>query len=183
MNISFEKVQPQHIDTIFGWLNEAHIQEYWDMSQGHRDDILNFVDGRKVKSDYCDGLYTYWIGFSDGTPYCMVMALQEKPEYDIPAIKKKHLSKSGHTYSLDYMIGNPDYLGKGLGAKTLEAFTVHLHNEYDPKADTFFIDPDINNPRAKHVYEQAGFQYVGDFMMGGNGVFAGKKTHFLVKHL
>ncbi|MEN8236108.1 MAG: GNAT family N-acetyltransferase [Pseudomonadota bacterium] len=42
------------------------------------------------------------------------------------------------------------------------------------------IDPDISNPRAKHVYEKAGFVHVGDFVMGGSGCFAGCKTHLLV---
>jgi RimJ/RimL family protein N-acetyltransferase len=52
----------------------------------------------------------------------------------------------------------------------------------DAKADTFFIDPDDNNPRAKHVYAKAGFDLVGDFVMKG-GVFDGKKTDFMVKKL
>jgi RimJ/RimL family protein N-acetyltransferase len=80
------------------------------------------------------------------------------------------------------MIGNPNYLGKGLGASTLTEFVDFLR-QHDPKADTFFIDPDDTNTRAKHVYQKAGFEYVGDFIMEGDNVFNGRKTNLLIKHL
>ena len=47
MTLRFEKISLQHIDIIFGWLTEPFIQEFWDNTQGHKDDILNFVNGRK----------------------------------------------------------------------------------------------------------------------------------------
>ena len=43
MNIHFEKANASHIDTIFGWLAQPPIQEFWDNTQGHKDDILNFI--------------------------------------------------------------------------------------------------------------------------------------------
>lgn len=46
----------------------------------------------------------------------------------------------------------------------------------------FFIDPAEHNPRAKHVYENAGFKMVGDFEMD-IGVFKGEQTHLMVKTL
>lgn len=181
--ITFEKANTKHLKAIFEWLEEPHVKEFWDNSQGHKDDIINFIDGRKTPSEYCDGLFTYWVGSIDNIPYSLIMTLEEKPEYDIPALKKLHLSKQGHTYSLDYMIGNKTYFGKGLGAKTLEAFIEFFTTEYDQQADTFFIDPDVENPKARHVYEKAGFKYIDDFMMAGDGVFTGRRTHFLVKQL
>jgi hypothetical protein len=53
----------------------------------------------------------------------------------------------------------------------------------EPHTDTFFIDPDVKNPRAKHVYEKAGFEFIADFLLEGNGCFSGRQTHFLVKRL
>jgi RimJ/RimL family protein N-acetyltransferase len=82
---------------------------------------------------------------------------------------------------MDYTIGNIACFGKGLGAKTLEVFIDFFRSSYDSQADTFFIDPDVTNPRARHIYEKAGFKYIDDFIMEGEGVFAGRKTHFLVK--
>jgi hypothetical protein len=41
--IHFEKASTKHQDTLFQWLNEPHMKEFWDNSQEHREDILNFI--------------------------------------------------------------------------------------------------------------------------------------------
>ncbi len=181
--IRFERVLKLHQKVIFEWLKEPHILEFWDTSQAHKDDILNFIEGRKVPSSYCNGEYVYWIAFIDDVPFAMIMSIQEFAGFKRPKIKDEHLSKSGNTYSLDFMIGSSVHLGKGLGAKTLSQFVDFFRSDVDPQADTFFIDPEADNPRAKHVYEKAGFEYVGDFVMQGDGVFQGRLTHFLVKKI
>lgn len=183
MMIYFEKARFCHQKILWHWLKEPHIQEFWDNSQEHKDDILNFMNGRTQPSTYCEGLYTYWIGFVDKIPYCLIMSLQEKPAYAMPALKKAYLSLHGNTYSIDFMIGNKDYLGKGLASKTLGAFIKFITEHYDTQAHTFFIDPDVTNSKARHVYEKAGFTYIDDFVMEGTGVFVGRKTHFLVKKI
>lgn len=49
--------------------------------------------------------------------FALLMTIQETCQDNIGAPKLKHLSKMGHTYGLDYMIGNKNYLGKGYGAR------------------------------------------------------------------
>lgn len=181
--IRFEKAKISHKDIIFGWLNEPHVQEFWDNTQAHKDDIANFMQGRVTPSDYSNGEYVYWVGLIDNVHYCLIMTIEEKSGQPRPKIKNDYLSKTGSTYSIDFMIGNKDYFGKGLAAKTLSELLLFLKNHVDSRADTFFIDPDVNNPRAKHVYEKAGFKYIGDFIMEGDGCFSGRKTHFLIKKL
>ncbi|MGE3919993.1 MAG: hypothetical protein AB7F64_03445 [Gammaproteobacteria bacterium] len=61
MKIHFEKVTRAHLDSIFSWLLQPHIMEFWDNTQAHKDDILNFAEGRKTPSSYADGKYVYWI--------------------------------------------------------------------------------------------------------------------------
>ena len=107
MKIKFEKVTRAHLDIIFRWLVEPFVQEFWDNTQGHKDDILNFVNCRKESSNYCDGKYVYWIASCDGHPFAMLMTIQETIEDHINDIKLNHLSKTGHIYGIDYMIGNP----------------------------------------------------------------------------
>jgi hypothetical protein len=50
MKIKFEKVTGAHLYTIFSWLREPHIMEFWDNTQAHKDDIVNFTEGRNKKS-------------------------------------------------------------------------------------------------------------------------------------
>jgi len=181
MKIHFEKVTRAHLDTIFKWLAEPHIIEFWDNTQAHKDDIVNFTEGRKTPSSYAGGGYVYWIAYLEDEHFAMLMTIQETHKEDIGQEKLKRLSKTGHTYGLDYMIGNPKFFGKGYGSQTLSDFIDYFRECFDPKADTFIIDPASDNPKAKHVYMKAGFKHVCDFIMEGDVSGAGKVHHLLLR--
>jgi len=181
MNVRFEKATLHHQKIIFEWLAEPHIQEFWDNSQDHKDDIINFIHGRKQQYFY--GTTVYWIGYINEYPFCFLLTDQILPfQEDLSDAHRTHLSKLGKTISLDFGIGNKAFLGKGLAAPTLQTFVAFYHSQVDPKADTFFIDPDEKNPRAQHVYSKAGFQRVGKFTMK-EGAFKEQQTWLMVMKL
>lgn len=120
MNINFEKATLAHKNTIFNWLAEPHVQEFWDNSQEHKDDILNFIHGRKERYFY--GTTQYWIASIDGQPYGFILSDILQEDQDMSDIHKTYLSKSGHTIAIDFCIGSKNHLGKGLAAPTLDAF-------------------------------------------------------------
>lgn len=163
--ITFQKATLDYREPILQWLEEPHVQEFWDNSPEHREDILIFMQGRTEPSPYWNGIFDYWIGLIDQEPFCLLMTSEVLPT----DVWKEHLSKTGRTVTIDFMIGNTKYLGRGLGAPTLEAFTQVM----DKSIDTFLIDPADSNPRAKHVYEKAGFKTVDTFFRDG-------KKHFLM---
>jgi hypothetical protein len=113
--ISFVKANLYYKEIIFRWLALPHIQEFWDNSQAHKDDIVNFMNGRKEPSEYARGRYVYWIGLMDQVPFSMLMTIKEKQGEEREAAKSNHLSTTGSTYSIDFMIGEKDYFGKGFG--------------------------------------------------------------------
>lgn len=162
-NIHFELAKLSQKTNILTWLDEPHIREFWDNSQEHRDDIVVFMNGRKKPSPYYDGMFTYWVGSIDSDPYCLVMTSIIEDTPDLKESWRQQLSKNGNSYSIDFCIGNVNYFQKGLAAPTLKAFTKFFHDQIDNKADTFIIDPNENNPRAKYVYEKAGFKTISKF--------------------
>ena len=180
MNIHFKQATLADKDLIFGWLDKPHVQEFWDNSPGHRTDILNFMNGREEPSTYANGIFTYWVGSLENEPYCLLMTSEASVEDDLPEDWFSHLSKTGKTYTIDFMIGSKQHLGKGLAAPTLSAFTSYLNREIDTRIDTFIIDPAETNPRAKHVYEKAGFKTVVEFLRE-EGYFKGIKHFLMVK--
>lgn len=183
MKIHFQKLTKAYQKTVFDWLEEPHMKEFWDNSQEHKDDIINFVNGRIEPSHYFNGIYTYWIGFVDDQPFCFILTSEmSREQNDITELHRVHLSKAGHTITLDFGIGNPLFIGKGLASVTLKTFTEFFKETIDKKADTFYIDPNEDNPRAQHVYEQAGFHRVGEFNVD-NGVFTGNTSFFMVKRI
>lgn len=177
--IHFEIATIKHQETIFNWLSEPHMMEFWDNSQEHKNDILNFIHGRK--QHYICGTAKYWVGYIDEKPFCFILSDELlSSQKNLSDLHKKHLSKTGKTIGLDFGIGNTAFLGKGLAAPTLQAFIEYYKNCIDSKADTFFIDPNENNPRALHVYEKAGFKRVGNFTATA-GAFKEQESLLLVK--
>lgn len=182
VNISklhFERASITHQNIIFQWLDKAHMKEFWDNSQEHKDDILNFIHGRE--QHYFYGTTQYWVGYIDSEPFSFILSDQMlSSQDDLSDLHRQYLSESGNTITLDFGIGNTKFLGKGLAAPTLKAFIEFYRASVDTKADTFFIDPIIDNPRAFHVYEKAGFEMIGHFHPK-EGAFIGKQTCLMVK--
>lgn len=176
-NIRFEKATLPFKDVVLQWLKESHMREFWDNTPEHAQDIVIFMNGRKEPTPYYDGMFTYWIGFVENEPFSLIMTSEIIDEPNLKDSWRQHLSKTGKSYSLDFCIGNVKYFAKGLASKTLSAFTQFFHNEIDKTAHTFIIDPNENNPRARHVYEKAGFEEVSKFERRG------ETFHLMVKNL
>jgi len=181
--LKFEKAQLKYLSEVTLWLDQPHVQEFWDNSPEHKQDILIFMTGRKDVSPYFEGIFDYWIGSINNEPFCLLMTSEISIHAsDLSYLWKSHLSTSGKTCSLDFMIGNLKFLGKGLGGITLDAFCKFMQKENDQQIDTFIIDPAESNFKAKHVYEKGGFRVVGDFYRDF-GLEKNVKHLLMVKHL
>lgn len=175
----FERASVCHQQIIFDWLTKPHIMEFWDNSPEHKDDILNFIYGRR--QTYISGATNYWVGFCDDQPFSFVLSDEIRAdEPDLPIVYRSNFSKLGTAVSLDFGIGELRFLGKWLAAPALIAFMSFYRSSVNEQADTFFIDPDLNNPRARHVYEKAGFGLVGSYAPQ-KGAFVGCQSNLLVK--
>jgi predicted acetyltransferase len=183
MKIKFKKVIETHLDTIFCWLHEPHIMEFLDNTEEHKDDIVNFAKGRDAESSYAGAKYDYFLAYLEDKAFAIIMTIQETHKEDIGEEKLKILSKTGHTYGLNYMIGIPKFFGKGNGSQTLSNFIDYFREIVDPKADTFIIDHTSENLKVNHVYMKAGFKHVCDFMMESDVCGEEKVHHLLLKKI
>lgn len=176
--ITFKIASKSDEKIIFSWLAEPHMIEFWDNTKEHKDDILNFIHGRK--QHYFSGTTKYFIGLVDNVPFAFILADVIKADDDVSESQKDTMYKFSNTIALDFGIGNPEYLGKGLASQTLEKFILYYQEIIDPTADTFFIDPDENNPKAKRAYEKAGFQHIGSYK-ATKGAFIGQTSLSMIK--
>ncbi len=69
----------------------------------------------------------------------------------------KWCSKEGAAITLDLLIGEADYLGKGLSHIVIQEF---LLSQF-PNVSEVLIDPEATNSHAIHVYEKVGFHHLG----------------------
>lgn len=190
--ITFEKATFAHKGTIFSWLDEPHVMEFWDNSPEHRLDIINFMEGRLTRSPYMgnrksqvNGIFDYWVGSINNAPFALIMTseitIDDCEQENLPY--GPYLSTTGKSFGIDFMIGNTTHLGKGLAAPTLEAFIAYFQRKIEPMADTFIIDPNDDNPRAQHVYVKAGFKLVGEAATSESSYFQRKRIHIMVKKM
>ncbi len=186
MNIIFEKITQQYQEIIFSWLKKPYVIEFWDNSQEHKDDLVNFINGRKEPSNYLDGIYSYWIGLIDNEPYCLIMTAETTAKVisdnQLAKIWDGKLSKTGKAIGIDFLIGNEEHLGKGLAALSLETFIDFYQAKIDNQVDVIIISPDKKNSKAKHVYTKAGFIIAGEFTVP-NGEFIGRSNYLMAKRL
>lgn len=165
---NFRQITAADKPLLDSWFAKPYVREFWCNSAETEQGLCDYIAGKK-------DLYEYWIGELDGTPFCYFMtsnAADGKPAHIMP-----HMPPHGTMLTIDFMIGEEDFLGKGLAAPTLIAFMNFLQNEY-PTTTRFFIDPAVENPRAIKVYEKAGFVHVDEYTPQG-GYFAGK-LHWLM---
>ena len=178
--IYFKKANVTHIDTIFQWLAEPHMMEFWDNTPQHKEDILNFIHGKK--QHYFEKTTCYWVGFIQESPSCFILSDVIRKDQMLPELHHQYLSQTGTTITLDFGIGNPHYLNQGLSAPSIQAFIDFYRREVDTSADTFFIDPDQHHQKAQHVYAKAGFKKVGEFNVTA-GAFVGHISYLMVRKL
>ena len=69
--VTFNVAGEEDEKTIFSWLTEPHMVEFWDNSQEHKDDISNFIHGRKQL--YFTGTTKYFIGRIDNVPFAFIL--------------------------------------------------------------------------------------------------------------
>ncbi len=144
-NLHFKKLKEEDIATIKSWLMKDHIKEYWGDGGLTIPDLEKFVR-------YQPSIFCHYFGFYNGNPivYFMKSFLEEGHSWDC-------WKEAGENLSLDVMIGDNAFIGKGLAHKMIEKFIV----DECKGAAAVLIDPDAVNKKAIRVYEKAGFKSQG----------------------
>lgn len=130
-------------------------------------DLKNFLSGKPHFT-------THWIAYYNQSPFAYL--LTSVVTVDQVDIYGKWREKEGKTYTLDLLIGEEEFLGKGLSHLMIEKFI----NDQFPNAAAFLIDPETRNTQAIHVYEKTGFVKVEEFCPEP-GRFAAGIPHVMMK--
>jgi hypothetical protein len=148
---SFERVLVKYQKLILSWFQQPHVTE-WFCGQGLENTIqeLNkFLHGSSI--------FQYWLAFDQQHPFALLMTSSvDKPSDELT----RWCSDTGETITLDILIGDSNYLGKGIAHHLIQRFLVSRF----PHVKEVLIDPDATNLRAIHVYKKAGFQIIGEFI-------------------
>ncbi len=151
MQFNFRTVINEDRECVYGWLHQPYISR-WFYGEG----LANTLKG--IEEHIAGGSFSkYWLGLDGERPVAfLITSLVEKPDDELMV----WCQSSEKTITLDMLIGDPEYLGKGLAVPLIQQF---LKSQF-PDAAEVLIDPEATNEKAIHVYQKAGFKIVGEFV-------------------
>ncbi len=138
MAFSFTPAQASQKELLHRWFEQNHIKEWM-----HGVGLQNTLNGLEQFFQGKTGT-TYWVGYGQGVPFAFLITA---PHGD-------------NAITLDVFICNLNYLGKGLCGPMIQEF-LRNHCAHVKKV---FIDPEVTNTRAIHVYKKVGFKITGQFI-------------------
>jgi pimeloyl-ACP methyl ester carboxylesterase len=164
LHFTFAPVDKNTEAIILHWLNQKHVQEWihGPCLQRTLEDIKAILQG--------SSLFQHWIAYDGITPvgYLLTSQVTKDPNDEYG----QFCTTQGPAITLDVLIGNPQYLGKGLAHRMIQEFLLNQCSD----AQEVLIDPEMANHRAIHVYEKAGFSVVTKFTPSHNPV-----PHYLMR--
>lgn len=164
-NLSFNPVAGEHRELVRTWLHKEHVRPYF-YGQGLENTLKNL--DLFVKGIDHNGLYRfkYWIARAADKPFAFLITSEVEGPYDPKDDYAKWYEEGRQTITLDLLIGEEEFLGKGLAAPLIREFLLTMF----PHASIVLIDPEATNSRAIHVYERAGFEKLEQFIPAYNPV-------------
>lgn len=155
MALSFEQLSRDHFSLLLKWLNKSHVKKWWDQDIVYTYEIIeekysSYTEGYKLENSIKKPISAFII-YLDDKP---IGYIQIYNTYDFMRTKSlKDLPRS--LGSVDFFIGEEEYLRRGIGVEILKVFD-YQNFEY------ILVDPDINNIAAIKTYEKAGFKKIVD---------------------
>lgn len=163
--LTFHLVQKKDHQMILEWLEKPYVKEFY-YGPGLKSTLRNldlYVNGKRHNGEYH---FDFWIVCFNEKPFGLFMTSPIEGPYDPKDPYNKWFEEGKEIITLDLLIGEEAYLGRGLAKRMIREFLLDKF----PNAYKFLIDPEINNKKATHVYEKVGFKKVEEFLPKGHSV-------------
>jgi hypothetical protein len=147
----FKPVDREHRTLVHHWLKEPHVAK-WFYGQGLENTLRHldeFLEGASFAQ--------YWLAYDKNHPFAFfITSSVSKPTDELT----RWCSKEGEAIALDMLIGDLNYLGKGLSHGLIREF---LTGQF-PQVSEVLIDPEATNSHAIYIYKKVGFRVLGEFI-------------------
>ncbi len=152
-----------HFPLLLKWLETPHVKAWLDHDVHWTPELIekkysNYVQGfkqLKLEGKTIEKPMHAYIILHNELP---IGYIQYYDKHDFPpeqGYKITELPKS--CAAIDWYIGEPEFIGKGIGSKALVLF---LDNYVFPKFDYVFTDSETKNISAIRAYEKTGFKEI-----------------------
>lgn len=145
---SFRRLRDADIPALVIWMAADHAQP-WFGDEPRSADLARQHYAKELAGTSATRM---WIVELAGQPIGYV---QDYPvvAYDDYAVRVQDL----HAVAFDYLIGEPDLVGRGLGAAMIGSFCRDVLCRDYPDAPRFIASPDVRNVRSIKALEKCGF--------------------------
>ncbi|HVT01353.1 MAG TPA: GNAT family N-acetyltransferase [Patescibacteria group bacterium] len=157
--ISFRKLEIEDLSLMQKWLSEPHVHEWYDKDKDNSMEEVSKRYGPKAKDNHLTDSY---VVYYEKIP---VGYIQTYRVNDYWSDFGKYVGYDDHTASVDLFIGDPTFMGKGLGSAMLRKFLKEIVFS-NPDITACIIGPEPANKRSIRAYEKAGFKYVKTVQVG-----------------
>ena len=150
--IAFRRVTRDDFPLIGRWLAEPHVARWWNHEftpEAVERDFGPSVEGAEPSEDHLVLLDGYPIGLVQYSRY------EDYPEY--LAELAPHLDVPANTVSIDYLIGDPRQIGRGLGSRLIAAFAEHIW-QTNEEATCIIVPVSSANEASWRALLRAGFR-------------------------
>jgi len=156
MQINFQNIKAGHLNLLHRWFMQPYIAYWWPEPS----DFASFyIQWSQRINTGLSAYHTPWSGH--------LITVEKRPIGYIHHYRVKqdryaeYLPFPPHAVSIDFFIGEPEYLGKKMSVPILHRYIDTIIKKDNPQSTTLIIDPDITNTRAIHAYAKAGFKPIG----------------------
>jgi aminoglycoside 6'-N-acetyltransferase len=157
--ITFERLTRDDFGLLSRWLAEPHVARWWNhnpSAEAVEGDFGGTVDGREPARDH--------LVLHDGAPIGLIQycRFHDYPEY-VAEMALPYPVDEG-TGSIDYLIGDPARIGRGLGAELIGQFVEHIWAS-EPSTTHIVVPVNSANTASWRALLKAGFRLVarGEF--------------------
>jgi RimJ/RimL family protein N-acetyltransferase len=142
-------IEDGDLPLLRAWLNREHVKKWFELPERniYSADWLYEVERRFDEFSWL----THLIIESDGRPigFCVYYdCFDAKEDWYGPTAK-------GEAYGIDYLIGEPDFVGKGFGKETVRLLIKKIKSE--TRAARIVAQPDPENHASRAVLKANGF--------------------------
>jgi aminoglycoside 6'-N-acetyltransferase len=131
------------------WRAEAHVLAWF--AEDGPPDLQSVTEKYAARIDGASPI-RMWVAEVNGRSVGFV---QDYRIRDVPGFPL--LVPDPDTIGVDYAIGEPEWVGRGLGARVLWAWMLRAHHRF-PESRTYFAAPDHRNRSSLRMLDKAGFQ-------------------------
>lgn len=142
------------IERMEQWLYRPHVAQWYE----HPEHWLNELHERRGAFSFL----THFIAEFEGVPigFCQYYDCYFAQDHEVWTDNRHARDKAGEVYSIDYLIGEPDYLRRGFCKEMISQLLTRLRNV---GVKMVIVEPERDNIASNRTLEANGFTWNGSY--------------------